>query len=55
MNGLRLMSSLSGHKTYSDIIYADVKEIDDCEQLFFNLNDFTNKILESMKDSNFIN
>ena len=55
MNGLRLMSNLSGHKTYSNIVEADIKEIDDCEQLFFNSNEFTNIILECMKNSNFIN
>ena len=55
MNGLRLMSSLSGHKTYSDIINADVRNIDNCEYLFFNSNDFTERVLRHMKESNLIN
>ena len=55
MLGLQLMSSLSGHKTYSDILNADIKYIDDCEYLFFDSNEFTNRILQCMSNSNFFN
>ncbi len=51
---LQMMSALSGHKTYSDIIKAKVRTIKDSEYIFFNINDFAKKILHRMKESNFI-
>ena len=53
MNSLILMSSLSGHRTFSNIIKAEVKTIDDCEQIFFNVEEFTELILNNMKENNF--
>ena len=49
MNGLLLMAALSGHKTYSDIIESDIKDIDGNEVVFFNEEDFVNTVIEHMK------
>lgn len=53
MNGLRLMSCLSGHKTYSDIICTDVKRINNSEYLFFDENELIKSILKHMEENNF--
>ena len=53
MNGLLLMASLSGHKTYSDIIPADVKFINENEYIFFNEDKFAQSILEHLKENNY--
>ena len=42
---LAMMSVLSGHKTYSDIIPADVKFINENEYIFFNEDKFSQSIL----------
>ena len=52
MNGLLLMASLSGHKTYSDIISSETKEIDENEYFFFDVNQFANCVIQKMKDNN---
>jgi len=52
-NSLHLMSSLSGHKTYSDYISAKVEIIGANEVLFFNVQEFTKVILKNMKKSGF--
>ena len=54
INVLRMMSSISGHKTYSDILNAEVKNIDENEYIFFNVDDFGDKVLEHMKENHFI-
>ena len=51
---LQMMSALSGHKTFSDLIIAKVRTIKDSEHIFFDINDFSEKILHRMKESNFI-
>ena len=53
MNGLRLISGMSGHKTYSNILRANVKRIDEKNYLFFDLDSFGNCIIENMKRNNF--
>lgn len=54
INVLSIMSSLSGHKTYSDIIKSKVKIINDNEIIFFNVDDFAKIVLNRMKECNFI-
>jgi hypothetical protein len=51
---LQIMSALSGHNTYSDLIIAKVRTIKCSEYIFFDIDDFTLKILNRMKESNFI-
>jgi hypothetical protein len=51
---LQMMSALSGHKTYSDLIMADIRNINDSEHIFFDVDDFAEKILQRMKENNFI-
>jgi hypothetical protein len=51
---LQMMSALSGHKTYSDLIIAKVRTIKNSEYIYFDINDFALKILHRMKESNFI-
>ena len=51
---LQMMSSLSGHKTYSDLIKAKVRIIKNSEYIFFDIDEFALKILQRMKESNFI-
>ena len=53
MNVLQLMSSLSGHTTYSDFIKADVEIIEDNEVLFFDVKQFVRTVLNHMKKNNF--
>ena len=54
MNGLLLMASLSGHKTYSDVISSEERIIDTNENIFFNEEQFVQKVLSHMKESNMI-
>ena len=54
MRVLKLMSALSGHKTYADIIRAELKEIDSNKYVFFDVEDFGNSVLNHMKENNFI-
>ena len=51
---LTVMSALSGHKTYSDIINSETKKIDNNEYIFFNVENFGNKVLSHMKENNFV-
>ena len=53
INVLQLMSSLSGHVTYSDVITANVEIIDSNEVLFFDVKNFVKVILAHMKNNNF--
>jgi hypothetical protein len=53
INVLQLMSSLSGHVTYSNIIDARVEIIDSNEVLFFDVKKFVKVILTHMKKNNF--
>ena len=52
MNGLLLMASLSGHKTYSDIINADIKNKDGNELVFFNEGEFVERVIQNLKENN---
>ena len=54
MNGLLLMAALSGHKTYSDVINANINTEDGNEMVYFNEEEFANKVIEHMKDNNLI-
>ena len=54
INVLTMMSSLSGHKTYSDILNGEVQNIDENEYIFFNVDDFGNSVLGHMKENHFI-
>ena len=52
MNGLELFASTSGHKVYKDIIHAEVKYINENENIFFNVEDFASIIISHLKESN---
>ena len=54
INVFQLMSSLSGHVTYSDIIKARVEMLDGNEVLFFDIKHFTKVILTHMKKNNYL-
>ena len=50
---LLLASNLSGHKTFSDILKAEIKIIDDCEYLFFDSDQVVDSVLRHMNETNF--
>ena len=50
----RTMSILSGHKTFNDRIEAEIKKINDNEIVFFNIDELGKKVLDRMKEINFI-
>ena len=54
MNGLLLFASLSGHKTYSDTIGSKTQIVDTNELIFFNEDQFVNKVVSHMKENNLI-
>ena len=54
MNGLLLMAALSGHKTYSDIINAEIKNIKGNEIVFFDEDEFAHSVIEHMKENKLI-
>ena len=54
MNGLLLMAALSGHKTYSDIIEAEVKDVDGNELVYFNEDSFAQNVISHMKENKLI-
>ena len=54
MNGLLLMAALSGHKTYSDIINANTNEENENEIVYFDEEEFANKVIEHMRENNLI-
>jgi hypothetical protein len=54
MIGLVLMGALSGHKTYSDIIASNIKDIDGNENVFFEPDAFVDKVIEYMKENKII-
>ena len=49
---LILMSSLSGHKTYSDILKSESKYINNNEFIYFDISDFINNTLKHIKENN---
>ena len=51
---LLLMSKLSGHKSYSDIIKNKIEIIDKSEYIYFDEDEFVNCILKRMKQNNII-
>ena len=53
-NILPLMSALSGHKSFSDIIRAERKTIDGNENVFFDVDEFSQAVLKRMKEVNFL-
>ena len=50
---LRLMSALSGHKTYSDILNAKIEDDGFFENVFFNAEKFSQCVYKHMKENNF--
>ena len=50
---LSLMSSLSGHITYADILKANSRNIDGNENVFFDVNAFAESVLAHMRENNF--
>ena len=48
------MSSLSGHKTYVDILKATSNFNDGNENVYFDEEIFVKSVLTHMKDNNFI-
>jgi len=50
---LSLMSALSGHKTYCEIIRGSVNKVDGNQMVSFDENDFVNHVLKRMKENNF--
>ena len=54
MNGLLLMASLSGHKTYSDIISSNINRNDGNENVSFNVDNFCDKVISHMKENKLI-
>ena len=51
---LLLMSKLSGHQSFSDVIQNKIKIIGKSEYIYFDENDFVKNIKKNMKESNFI-
>ena len=54
MNGLLLMAALSGHKTYSDIILAEVENVNGNELVYFNEELFAQNVISHMKENKLI-
>ena len=50
---LTTMSSMSGHKIYSDILKSESNTIEGNKYVFFDEDSFTGKVLEHMKENNF--
>jgi hypothetical protein len=48
-----VMSSLSGHKTYSDILKSESKIVNDNEYIFFNISEFIDKTMGHLRENNF--
>ena len=53
LNVLVLMSELSGHKTYSDFLRCQRKKDGEHEIIYFNTDDFTQSILNHMKENKY--
>jgi hypothetical protein len=51
---LALISALSGHITYRDILKATTNRIDGNENVFFDENDVADSVLGHMKENNFL-
>ena len=51
---LCVVSSLSGHRTYFDPIKNSINNIDGNEMIDFDEDEVAKKVLEHMKESNFI-
>ena len=49
-----IMSSLSGHKTYSDILKSKIKIINTNQFVFFNISEFIHNTLQHLKDNFYI-
>ena len=52
MTVLTFMSSISGHKTYSDILKSESKIINDNEFIFFDIPEVIKSVLEHIKENN---
>ena len=52
---LVLLSKLSGHTSYSDIIKSSIKIIGNNEYIFFDKSSFVKNVIKHMKQNNFIN
>ena len=51
---LVLMSALSGHKTYSDVLNAEIIDEDEHQVVYFNSDKFAESVLKHMKENKFI-
>ena len=51
----QLMSSLSGHLTYSNLITSEIINSNDNELINYNVKEFTKVVVNHMKKSNFFN
>jgi len=54
-NMFQLMSSLSGHLTYSNLITSEIINSNDNELINYNVKEFTKVVVNHMKKSNFFN
>ena len=54
MNGLLLMASLSGHRTYSDVIESNIQHENGNEMVYFKEEAFASKVIEHMKENKLI-
>ena len=50
---LTFLSSMSGHKTYSDILRSTKRDIDGNEYIFFKEGHFVRKVLSHMRENNY--
>ena len=50
---LVLMSALSGHRTYSDIIKAEIRYDEGLEKVYFDIIDFSNNVKKHMEENDF--
>ena len=53
MGVLTLMSALSGHRTYSDILRANIRWIEGSEYVFFNVKHFLKRVILHMKENKY--
>ena len=50
----QIISILSGHKSYYDIIKSEITNSNDSEEIKFDENEFITKVLKRLKDNNFL-
>ena len=50
---LVLVSALSGHKTYSDILKSEQRVLDNNDIFYFDINEFSNNTLKYIRENDF--